>query len=63
MLKWSIIFLVIALISGLLGFGIIADVAVGIAKFLFFVFLILFVGSLILGLVAARKVKSIFSGK
>jgi uncharacterized membrane protein YtjA (UPF0391 family) len=39
MLHWSIIFLVIALISGLLGFTGIAGAAMGIAKILFFVFL------------------------
>lgn len=49
MLFWSISFLIIALIAGILGFGEIAGTAVGIAKVLFFVFLILFVVSLIFG--------------
>ena len=49
MLKWSITFLIIAIIAGLLGFTDIAGASMGIAKFLFFLFLILFVGSLILG--------------
>ena len=39
MLHWSIIFLVIALIAGVLGFTGIAGAAMGIAKILFFVFL------------------------
>lgn len=49
MLYYTIVFLVIALIAGLFGFGIIASAAAGIAKILFFVFLVLFVGSLIMG--------------
>lgn len=49
MLSWSITFLVVALIAALLGFGGIAGTAVGIAKILFFVFLILFIISLVMG--------------
>jgi uncharacterized membrane protein YtjA (UPF0391 family) len=49
MLSWSITFLVVALIAALLGFGGIAGTAVGIAKILFFVFLILFVISFFMG--------------
>jgi uncharacterized membrane protein YtjA (UPF0391 family) len=45
MLRWALIFLVVALIAALLGFGGIAGSAVGIAKLLFFVFLVLFVVS------------------
>ena len=40
MLHWSLIFLVIALIAAILGFGGLAGTAVGIAKILFFVFLV-----------------------
>lgn len=43
MLRWAIIFLVIALVSGVLGFSGIAASAIGIAKILFVVFLALFV--------------------
>jgi uncharacterized membrane protein YtjA (UPF0391 family) len=49
MLSWALTFLVIALIAGALGFGGVAGAAVGIAKFLFYLFLILFVVSLIFG--------------
>jgi uncharacterized membrane protein YtjA (UPF0391 family) len=49
MLTWTIIFLVVALIAGVLGFGGIASTASGIAKVLFFVFLVLFAISLISG--------------
>jgi uncharacterized membrane protein YtjA (UPF0391 family) len=49
MLNLVITLLVIALIAALLGFGGIAGTAVGIAKIVFFVALILFVLSLIFG--------------
>ena len=49
MLYYSWIFLVIALIAALFGFGLVASAAAGIAKVLFFVFLVLFLISLITG--------------
>lgn len=49
MLHYSIVFLVIALIAALFGFGVIASTAAGIAKILFVVFLVLFVVSFIMG--------------
>ncbi len=49
MIGWAITFLVIALIAAVLGFGGIAGTAVGIAKIIFFVAIILFVLSLIFG--------------
>ncbi len=49
MLSWSLTFLIIALIAAALGFGGIAGTAVGIAKILFFVFIVLFLLSLIFG--------------
>lgn len=49
MLSWAVTFLVIALVAALLGFGGIAGTAVGIAKIIFFVFLVLFLVSIIGG--------------
>jgi uncharacterized membrane protein YtjA (UPF0391 family) len=49
MLHYAAVFLVIALIAAVFGFGGIAAGAAGIAKILFFVFLVLFVVSLIAG--------------
>ncbi|WP_459557771.1 DUF1328 domain-containing protein [Lacunimicrobium album] len=49
MLSWALTFLVIALIAAALGFGGIAGTSAGIAKILFFVFLIMFIVSLIFG--------------
>ena len=49
MLRYAIIFLVVALIAAVFGFGVIASEAAWIAKILFFLFLILFVVMLVLG--------------
>ena len=49
MLHYAVVFLVIALIAALFGFGVIASTAAGIAKILFLVFLVLFVVSLLMG--------------
>lgn len=49
MLSWAVTFLIVALIAAVLGFGVIAGTAATIAKLLFFVFLILFVVSLVSG--------------
>jgi uncharacterized membrane protein YtjA (UPF0391 family) len=50
MLRWAIGFFVIALVAALFGFGGIAVAAAGVAKLLFFVFLILFLVALLGGL-------------
>ena len=47
MLSWSLIFLVFALIAAVLGFAELAGAAVGIAKILFVVFLVMFLLSMI----------------
>lgn len=57
MLKWAIIFLVLGLVLGALGFGGIGGAFVGIAKILFFIALALFVVFLVLGLMAGKAVK------
>ena len=49
MLRWALIFLIIALIAAVFGFGVIEGTAAWIARALFLVFLILFVISLVTG--------------
>lgn len=49
MLSWALAFFVIALIAGILGFAGVTGAAVGIAKMLFFLFLVLFLASLVFG--------------
>lgn len=51
MLRWIVIFLVIALVAALLGFGSVASASAGIAKIIFYVAIILFVVSLIMNFV------------
>ena len=48
MLHWTLVFLVLALIAAILGFGGLAGAAIGIAKILFFVFLVVWLISFLL---------------
>jgi len=57
MLAWSITFFIVALVAALFGFGGIATAATGIAKILFFIFLVLFIVSFIMQLSRGRKPK------
>ena len=54
MLSWALIFFVVAIIAAVFGFGGIAVAAAGIAKILFFVFIVLFAISLVMSM--ARRV-------
>jgi uncharacterized membrane protein YtjA (UPF0391 family) len=49
MLHWALVFLVIAIIAAVFGFGGVYVAAAGIAKVLFFIFLVLFIVSLLGG--------------
>ncbi len=50
MLKWTLIFLVVALVAALFGFTDIAAASAGIARILFFIFLALFCALILLRL-------------
>ena len=56
MLGWALTFLVIALIAAVLGFGGIAGTAIGIAKIIFFVAIVLFLVSAVAGAMRGRSV-------
>jgi uncharacterized membrane protein YtjA (UPF0391 family) len=56
MLRWAASFFIIAIIAAIFGFGDIAAAATGVARILFYVFLILFLISLISGLSFRRRV-------
>ena len=56
MLRWAIIFAILSLVLGLLGFGGVASAFAGIAKLLFFLAIAIFLVLLILGLMAGRAV-------
>ena len=49
MLHYALVFLVLGLIAALLGFTTIAGASIGIAKILFFVFLAMFLVTLLVG--------------
>lgn len=54
MLSWALVFFIVAILAAIFGFAGISVAAAGIAKILFFLFLVLFVISLVFGL--ARRV-------
>ena len=54
MLNWVVTFLIIALVAAVLGFGGIAGAAVEIAKVIFFIAILLFLISAVVGLVRGR---------
>ncbi len=49
MLRWAIVFALISLVAGALGFGYLSESSAGIAKIFALVFLVLFIISLIFG--------------
>ncbi|RVU13983.1 DUF1328 domain-containing protein [Methylobacterium oryzihabitans] len=55
MLGWAITFLVVALVAALFGFGGIAGTAVEAAKLVFFVAVVLFAISAVVGLLRGRS--------
>ena len=55
MLGWALTFLIIALIAAVLGFGGIAGLSVEIAKIIFFVAVVLFLISALVGLFRGRS--------
>jgi uncharacterized membrane protein YtjA (UPF0391 family) len=50
MLRWALGFFLVAILAAVLGFGGIAVAAAGIARILFFLFLVLFLVALVGGL-------------
>jgi uncharacterized membrane protein YtjA (UPF0391 family) len=55
MLGWAVTFLIIALIAAVLGFGGVANVSIELAKIVFFVAIVLFAISAVIGLVRGRE--------
>jgi uncharacterized membrane protein YtjA (UPF0391 family) len=54
-LRWALIFFIIALVAAALGFGGIASTAAGIAQVFFYIFLVLFLVALLTGLFVGRR--------
>jgi uncharacterized membrane protein YtjA (UPF0391 family) len=55
MLRWALGFFVLAIVAALFGFGGIASASAGIAKILFYIFLVIFLITLVMGLLAGRR--------
>ncbi|HEX4179234.1 MAG TPA: DUF1328 domain-containing protein [Caulobacteraceae bacterium] len=55
MIKWALVFLVVGLIAGLLGFTGVAGASFAVAKLLFFVAIAIFLVLLVLGITIFRK--------
>lgn len=55
MLRWALGFLIVAIVAAMLGFSGVAQASAGIAKVLFFIFLVGFVITLVISLAAARR--------
>jgi uncharacterized membrane protein YtjA (UPF0391 family) len=54
MVSWVVTFLIVALIAGILGFGGIAGASIEIAKAIFFIAVVLFLISAVVGLARGR---------
>ncbi len=52
MLRWTLLFLLVAIVAGIFGFAGVMVAAAGIAKLLFYVFLVLFVVSLAMSVIS-----------
>jgi uncharacterized membrane protein YtjA (UPF0391 family) len=55
MLKWALIFLIIAVVAGIFGFTNVEAASATIAQWLFGIFVVLFLGALIIGLTLGAK--------
>jgi uncharacterized membrane protein YtjA (UPF0391 family) len=55
MLKWAFVFLIIAIIAGIFGFTDVEAASATIAQWLFGIFLVLFLGALVVGLAIGAK--------
>jgi uncharacterized membrane protein YtjA (UPF0391 family) len=55
MLGWVVTFLIIALIAGILGFGGVAGASIEIAKIIFFIAVVLFLVSAVIGVSRGRN--------
>ena len=54
MLGWVVTFLIVALVAGILGFGGVAGASIEIAKIIFFIAVLLFLVSAVVGLACGR---------
>jgi uncharacterized membrane protein YtjA (UPF0391 family) len=55
MLQWALAFLILALVAAFFGFAGVAAASAGVAKILFYVFVIIFAVTLLAGLLESRR--------
>jgi len=58
MLRWAFIFFIVAIVAAALGFTGISVAAAGVARFLFYIFVVLCILALVGGLAIGKKVSS-----
>jgi uncharacterized membrane protein YtjA (UPF0391 family) len=58
MLKWAFVFLLIAIVAGIFGFSDVAAASATIAQWLFGIFLLLFLGALVIGIAIGSSLMS-----
>jgi uncharacterized membrane protein YtjA (UPF0391 family) len=58
MLKWAVVFLLIAIVAGIFGFTGVEQASATIAQWLFGIFLVLFLGVLFIGLAIGARLFS-----
>jgi uncharacterized membrane protein YtjA (UPF0391 family) len=58
MLRWAVIFLLIAIVAGIFGFTGVEEASASIAKILFGIFLVLFIGAVAIGLAIGSRLMS-----
>lgn len=57
LIKWALIMLVVSLLAALLGFTDLAAASADVARVLFYIFVVIFLVLLVLGLMAGRTVR------
>lgn len=55
MLRWTVTFFIISVIAAFFGFSGISETSAGIAQTIFYLFLVVFVLSLVVGLISGRN--------
>jgi uncharacterized membrane protein YtjA (UPF0391 family) len=55
MLQWALAFLILTLVAAFFGFAGVAAASAGVAKILFYVFVIIFAVTLLAGLLESRR--------
>ena len=56
MLRWALLFFIVSIVAGFLGFSGVAVATAGIAKILFFIAVAIFLVFLVLGLMAGEAI-------